>query len=739
MKYSNASISSLESYFQGSGSFANFLRSKPSVNEYYRDNVIVNKTADYQKIAKNLFPKLYDECFEANEDFDDYLEGCRSIGEHSGMATLDVLLISLFVRKHELAIIFRPINLETKTQMKAFADAIGKDDKMLFKSSNFGPIAGLIVTFAGISKLGENFNENQQLISDNQYKINKILQTNHDKIELINRASEEGLLIENFDELLNKKLIIALPRMIECEDGKEYPLFFFCENEDSLKAKCDEKSRPYFAIKVPNSQGLTQDLLFYDYEDKLYKKVDGDRRYPREKYSKPVNIIAYRYYVEVGRIQGEHDHIKIGEKFYKIVEKTIIPDYDIYTLGRKRILDFKSFDGDRHELSERIAEQEYQKLKEGLRFDKIDDMCTINYNEIKIIKKLRLLTNSQINHASEATNSITQKNTGEPILVFTSGQFGFLAEEYIEAGNEINTNFEEEGLDKMVKFLKGDPQNITQILNGLRIGGYDVTVGARWGFKINKETKEILMPHQDKIEYWMEKAKEEKRLIEAVKEYCVKLYGGSDKSNFNDFLLKCSDEFESGKIRIFIKSEYFSEEEKPGGKVLNSEEESDIIKKKLELVIAKLDIIAQEEKIEQLKLASNLIYGNYEDFDLETKKIADDAQKKFEDKVVEDIASREKKLEENISYFREKIISYKKTIDDDFFQRFPEYCIECEPPIKDKKILVESHFSKEEWVYKNNRFSFFSTILDFFNASAKPIVNSPQAIILKEAKEMRAR
>lgn len=738
MKQSKTSISSSESYFQGSGSFANYLRNKPSTNEYCRDDDGVNKTADYQKITKNLFPKLYGEWFKTNDDFNDYLEGCRSMAEPSGMATLDVLLISLFVRKHELAIIFRPINIETKTQMKSFVDAVGKDDKMLFKSSNFGPIAGLIVTFAGISKLGENFDENQQLIIENQNKIDGILQTNLDKIALINQAREDCSLIDNFEELMNRKLVIALPRMVEYEDGKEYPLFFFHEEADSLKAKCDEQSRPYFAIKVPNAEGSSQDLLFYDYEDKLYKKIDENERLPQEKDSKQVKIIAYRYYVEVGRIQDECDHVKIGEKIYKVVEKTIIPDYDIYTLGRRRILDLESLSEEQSELSELIAKQEYQKLKDGLRFDKIDDMCTINYNEIRIIKKLRLLTNSQINHASEVTNSMTQKNTGEPILVFTSGQFGFLAEEYIETGNEINTNFEEEGLNKLVKFLKGDLPNIAKILNELRKEGYDVAIGSRWGFKINKETEEIIAPDEKKIEYWIEKAKEEKRLIEVVKKYSVDLYGYSDKGDFRDFLQKCSGEFETEKIRIFIKYEYFSDEEKPKDPCLPSGEGIDVIKKKIELLIYKLDIIAQEEKIEQLKLASNLIYGNYQDFDEEMKKIADEAQKKFKAKIVEDIDLRQRKLEEDIPRFREKIILYKSEIDDDFFQHFPEYCVECEPPKLNKKILLKSCLRKEEG-FQSNQFSFFTAILGFFSITAKPVVNSPRAEILDDVKGVARR
>ena len=73
-----------------------------------------------------------------------------------------------------------------------------------------------------------------------------------------------------------------------------------------------------------------------------------------------------------------------------------------------------------------------------------------------------------------------------------------------------------------------------------------------------------------------------------------------------------SKKFENEKIRRFIKSEYFSEEEIANqvAQSIGSVELTSRAEDKLKILLDRLDIIAQEEKIKQLELVSPLIFNN---------------------------------------------------------------------------------------------------------------------------------
>ena len=101
------------------------------------------------------------------------------------------------------------------------------------------------------------------------------------------------------------------------------------------------------------------------------------------------------------------------------------------------------------------------------------------------------------------------------------------------------------------------------------------------------------------------------------------------------------------KIRRFIKSEYFSEEEIANqvAQSIGSVELTSRAEDKLKILLDRLDIIAQEEKIKQLELVSPLIFNNYKELSEADKKIADSAKVEYEEIIKTEISSRKESLE----------------------------------------------------------------------------------------------
>jgi hypothetical protein len=584
---------------------------------------LISKTPDYTKFTQERFPQIYDDFFQNDENkFKSYLRGCREIAGKSGMATADVLAISLFAKQNNLAIIFRPINPKTREQMK-LQDSIGKDSRVSPKSSNYGPICGNITRFGELSKMAESYDKNQGEIKKNNASIEDMLQRNLEKsnqITSIRDASSE--------ELTKQKFLIALPKIVNHEN-KEFQLLFFPENENSNKAKADSKSRPYFAIKKD------QDLLFYDYESGNYKKAQDGEPHLTEGDSKIVEILAYRSYEKL-----KDDDIATNNKSlleYRIIEKAIIPDYDIYSLGKKII-----FDDSLSLSSEDLAEKEFNTMLNSLVFDKIEDMSTVSYVDIETIRELKELTNDQINHGAENTNSNTQDLSNQDALIFA---FAKDSDKSLESG---------------VGVFKESKEEIIKVLHQLREDGYDIAIGSRWGFDLDRETGEISTTHYDeKIKNWKEKAAEEKKLIETLKQYCKELYCKSAETDFESFLIKCSEKFENKKIRKFIRHEYFSKQEIEDVKEKKLEIFDANSEKKIEILIDKLDIIAQEERIGQLKLAPILVYSNYQDLDEANKGIADKARELYQEKIIKAIDSKEVFLEKSLFDFKKTVEGFE--------------------------------------------------------------------------------
>ena len=221
----------------------------------------ISKREIYMELVESKFPESYEFFFKDDnkQKFGDYLSQCRDIASQSGMATVDVLLLSFFSRENNLAILFRPVNLKTRDQMKV-QDSIGKDSGISLKSSNFGPIEGCIPRYAGLSKLSENFVQNQDIIAKNNVIIEGKLKENLDAIESI-RAKTPA---PSEDEIINQKFLVSTPKTIEYENA-EYQLYFFPDKDNTKKVQCDKQSRPYFAIVKEGK------VLFYNYDNSKYE------------------------------------------------------------------------------------------------------------------------------------------------------------------------------------------------------------------------------------------------------------------------------------------------------------------------------------------------------------------------------------------------------------------------------------------------------------------------------------
>lgn len=613
------------------------LRREASNDDIQGDNA-TSKTQNYIKLVEERFPEIYNDFFKDKEDiFIKYLTDCREIAVNSGMATVDVLLISLLVRKDNLAIIFRPINSKTREQMK-LQDSIGKDSAVSPKSSNFGPICGNITRFAELSKLSEQFDNNKAEIEKNNHLIENMLKRDREKIEQIKGKKQYPS-----EELINQKFLVSLPKIIKHEDSK-YDLFFFSDDQVSNKAKCNAESKPHLAIIKSGK------LLFYNYETEDYEEVSDNRQNLKIQHAKKLEILAYRSYEPLKEDETEVDQTLSK---YKVVEKAIIPDYDIYSLGKKRI--FERCEG---LTAEDLATKEFDKLLDSLRFDKIDDMSTICYVDIEIIEELKKLTDDQVNHGAENTNSNTQNLSNLGSLVFTS------------------QDHSDENIKLSVNIVKENEKEIAEKLYNLRKEGYDIAIGSRWGFDVDRENMEISTnQYNSQIKHWKEKSGEEKILIETLKKCCEDLFVESKQIDFKEFLKIGSEKFENNKIRKFIKSEYFSEKEisdiEAKSKIADCEGEKEFLKvskieEKLKLLINKLDIIAQEEKITQLKLAPTLVYGNYEDLNDDDKKIADEAKILYENKIKEKIHLKTEQLKADEFNLRKSFIAFSR---DDNFKR----------------------------------------------------------------------
>jgi hypothetical protein len=594
-----------------------------------------SKTKIYMELIESKFPESYKHFFNGDKKkFSEYLSQCSYIAGESGMATVDVLLLSFFSRENDLAIIFRPINLKTRDQMKV-QDSTGKDSSISLKSSNFGPIEGCIPRYSGLSKLAERFNQNEIDVKENNISIEIKLKETLSVIEEV-RVKEQ---IASENEIINQKFLVSVPKIIE-HDKVEYELFFFPDKTNPIKARCDEESRPYFVIKKEEK------LLFYNYENKKYEEIVGNKGFLISD-AKEVEVLAYRSYKP---LKDDKFGVETGSLLrYEATEKAIIPDYDIYSLGNKRIFNKEALLEDSQKQSEFISETisepqilakiEFEKLMESLRFDKIDKMSTVSYVHIEMIKKLQELTEGQVNHGAETTNSNTQDLSNQNGLLFAW-----------KDSDKVSTK----SLKSAVIIFKENEDDVVRTLNQVRDWGYFIDIGSRWGFEVDRENGNVSsFNHDSKIKHWKERAIEEKKLIGTLKDCCKSLYFQGVEGDFKKALEAFSEKFESKKNRRFIKSEYFSEEE-IANPVSQSTESKDIAESKVEMLIDKLDIIAQEEKIRQLELAPALIYCNYQELSDSDKKIADLAKIEYEKIIKKEILGRKKSLEEATFSFSTK-------------------------------------------------------------------------------------
>ncbi len=596
----------------------------------------ISKREIYMELVESKFPESYEFFFKDDnkQKFGDYLSQCRDIASQSGMATVDVLLLSFFSRENNLAILFRPVNLKTRDQMKV-QDSIGKDSSISLKSSNFGPIEGCIPRYAGLSKLSENFVQNQAIIAKNNVTIEGKLNENLDAIESI-RAKTPA---PSEDEIINQKFLVSTPKTIEYENA-EYPLYFFPDIENTEKVQCDKQSRPYFAIVKEGR------VLFYNYDNSKYEEVAGDNDLSLSD-AQVVEVLAYKSYKPLKDDKFETETGNLSR--YEVEEKTIIPDYDIYTLGKKRIFDKEAILEESQKQSEPESESrilaniEFKKLLESLRFDKIDKMSTVSYGNVEIINRLSELTGDQVNHGAETTNSNTQDLSNQNALIFSW-----------EGLRKDDSKTPVESMKSAVRIFKENEREIVEILNELRSSGCDIEIGSRWGFEVDRESGEVSSFDRDsKIKHWSEKAIEEKKLIEALKDCCKTLYSQGGEGDFKEFLEVLSKKFENEKIRRFIKSEYFSEEEIANqvAQSIGSVELTSRAEDKLKILLDRLDIIAQEEKIKQLELVSPLIFNNYKELSEADKKIADSAKVEYEEIIKTEISSRKESLEKKVLFF----------------------------------------------------------------------------------------
>ncbi len=570
-----------------------------------------NTIDDYIEFTNKNFPTTSQDFFEnfadENRDkFGKFLAICRENASKSGMATVDVLALSLYCKENNLAIIFRPINLKTRDQMK-IQDSMGKGSEIITKSSQFDLISGNVPEFAGLSKLAEDFDGKQQVILDNNRAIQDIIKKDEDKIDEFKRDK-----VLNSKKLVEQKFITAVTKNV-IHGGESYELYFFPDPIITHKAQSDENSKPYFAIKKEGN------LLFYDYESKVFKEVDEGGNYPQTG-ERLVKVLAYKKYEPENESEKEAGAEIPGFKAY---QKAIIPDYDIYTLGSKRVFNQNEFSpNDGESLADCIARVEFHKLLESLKFDKIGKFSTVNYSQVPIIDNLRKLTDDQINHGSEVTNSNTQDLSGETAIAFDW------------SSTQANEEF---GISTLPENKKG----LIEKINKLRNEGYDVPIGSRWGFDVSLKSRELWEGNFDaKLTNWRKIAQDEKKLIETLKGLCKELYAQSDFTNFKEFLEEYSNKFEGEKIRKFIKPEYFSEDEMKMAKK-DGEIHDEKAEEKLKILIKRLDIIAQEERIRQLEIAPALIYSNADD------ELVGEARKSYETLIIEKISASKKDLQKD--------------------------------------------------------------------------------------------
>jgi hypothetical protein len=585
-----------------------------------------NTIEDYIEFTNKNFPTTSQDFFEnfagENRDkFEKFLAICRENASKSGMATVDVLALSLYAKENNLAIIFRPINSKTRDQMK-IQDSMGKGSEIITKSSQFDLISGNVPEFAGLSKLAEDFDSKQQVILDHNIAIENIIEK--DEIKL---AELRGCIDLNPQQLVEQKFITAITKNV-MHEGESYELFFFPDPTIKHKAQSDENSKPYFAIKKG------ENLLFYDYENKTFKEVDKNSDYPQEG-ERLVKVLAYKKYECIIEEKSEEES-EAEMPGFRVYQKAIIPDYDIYTLGSKRVFNQHEFSPNVEEsMADCIARVEFDKLLESLKFDKIGKFSTVNYSQVPIINNLRKLTDGQINHGSEVTNSNTQDLSDEPAIVFDWSD----AKENAEFGISIISENKKELIEK---------------INELRNQGYDIPIGSRWGFDVRLESRELWEDNFDaKLNNWRKIAQDEKKLIGTLKDVCKDLYAQSKYTDFKEFLEEYSKKFEGEKIRKFIKPEYFSEDEM---KMAKKDEEIDDGKaeEKLKILIKRLDIIAQEERIRQLEIAPALIYSNVND------ELVGDAQKSYQTLIMGKILTSKKNLQNDKIAYLGEIEEFKK-------------------------------------------------------------------------------
>jgi hypothetical protein len=471
-----------------------------------------------------------------------HLNEIASLSKITGMQSEEIIKMLGICYSNNLFLIIRPTNPATKTIARELGSAQGKMMDIKAKSSIYSCIAGLIPVDQRLSKITEL---SSAIKSTND--LEKVLDASQEKVKKIFDEADKFLL----EKVLNDEdSIITKVNKTVFYEGNEYPVLFFLKDN---KVFLQDNNQPFFGIEIEGKIYQYQDNKIYDAPSEI---IDLQK--------KTVEVVAY-VRLELKTHQLKDPANPNNPLDYKIEYKTVIPDYDIYTYGRR--LDFvnsqiscysylqnieikkieEEFREDLDKLftdhdkfifiqsklkdvditskidADKIAQYEFDQLIEDREFARFYNMGEVYKKERSLVTVFKGEVDKMINHATEVTNRNPEKILGDFILLGFNPEFEFSnkitsLEEYQRLDCDIaikdfnrgqsdiavvseKSQFNYKIIDIGEDGLLRSSKEITDKLQSAMESGYFIEIGSRWGFEMDRESGLITF-NQSKRKDW---------------------------------------------------------------------------------------------------------------------------------------------------------------------------------------------------------------------------------------------